>query len=189
MVIADNGTQRGAIDGAVDIEALSAGVATNLVILTAFDPAVTGDGVMLRMGGVHEINQIIRRFFCFQCLILFDESPLPVGIGFAGNQFGFFVDIARSMQQLRHAAFTVGNLPRLFDLMRDFFRREIKMLIQRLSLFFIQCGVAATGFVFLQGWQAAFAIALKVIADGLAVNQQGFRNLCNRPACLTGKRF
>ncbi len=135
---------------------------------------------MMQMGDVHEIYGITRRFLCFQCLILLDKTPLPIGIGFARNQFGLFVDIAQSMQLLGHAAFAVNDLPRLFNVMGDFLRSEIKlcskMPVQRLPLFFIECGVATAGFGFLQGRQATFSITLEVIADGFTTNQQGFRN-------------
>ncbi len=73
------------------------------------------------------------------------------------------------MQQLCHAAFAVGNPPRLFDIMCNFFGGEVKtpskMLILRFPLLLRKCGVTAARVVSLQSSQTAFEVTLKVIAS------------------------
>lgn len=50
VVVADDGTEIIAVDDAIDIEPLPARVAANLVRLTALDPAVGGDRIVVRDG-------------------------------------------------------------------------------------------------------------------------------------------
>ena len=87
------------------------------------DPAVSGDRVVVRMDGIHEVDRLLGRFACFEFVIALNEFALFFGIGLAGNQFRLFIDIAHTLEQLRNAAFAVRNAPRLFHIVGDFFGR------------------------------------------------------------------
>lgn len=79
--------------------------------LSAFDPAVAGYWIMMRVGGIHEVNPVFRFFRCLKLTVRFDEGALPIGIGFTGNQLGLFVlvpfrvDETQAVQQLSDPAF------------------------------------------------------------------------------------
>ena len=50
VVIADNGTEITTIDDPVDVQSLSPGIAANFVVLSALDPAIAGNRIVVGMG-------------------------------------------------------------------------------------------------------------------------------------------
>ena len=93
VVVTHDGVLRRAIDHALDVETASTCVAANLAVLTAFDPAISGDRVVVRMYGIHEVARILGRFGRLEFVIALNEVTLFFGIGLAGDQFRLFIDI------------------------------------------------------------------------------------------------
>jgi hypothetical protein len=46
------------------------------------------------MGGIHEVNPVFRLLGGLEFVIRFNEGALLLGVGFAGDEFGLFVDKA-----------------------------------------------------------------------------------------------
>lgn len=90
VVIADNSIEIAAIDDSIDVEPLPTGVAANFVGLSAFDPAVAGNRIVVRMRGIHEVNPVFRLFRRLKRATRFNEGPLPLGIGLAGESVWAF---------------------------------------------------------------------------------------------------
>ena len=59
------------VDGAIDVQSLTAAVGFEFFFLSRLDPAVSGDAVVLGGGGVGEINRVVLALGCFDLLILF----------------------------------------------------------------------------------------------------------------------
>jgi hypothetical protein len=58
VIMVYDGLQASCIGRTIDIQALPTSIATNLAILAAFDPSVTGYRIMMGMSGIHEINRV-----------------------------------------------------------------------------------------------------------------------------------
>ena len=98
VVITHDGTQVVGINNAIDGEPLPSGIGAQFVDFAAFDPAITGYRVVLGMRGVHEVDSVIWAFGVLELFILGHERLLPCRIGFAGDQFGLFVDKSQPVQ-------------------------------------------------------------------------------------------
>jgi len=59
------------VDGAIDVQSLTAAVGFEFFFLSLLDPAVSGDAVVLGVGGVGEINRVVFALGCFDMLIFF----------------------------------------------------------------------------------------------------------------------
>ena len=72
--------------------------------MATLDPATTHDGIMLRMGGVHEEDDVIFTLVFLELLVLSYKFFLVFGRGFAGDELGFLEDKVQAMQDGGHAA-------------------------------------------------------------------------------------
>ena len=124
VVIANDSAEIAAIDDAIDVEPLPTGVATNLVGLATFDPAVAGYRIVVRMSGIHEVNSLFRFLVGLEFVIRFNEGALLLGISFTGDEFWLFVDKPKAVQHLGDAAFAIADLPSLLDVVSHLFGRQ-----------------------------------------------------------------
>jgi hypothetical protein len=53
------------------------------VLLTAFDPTVGDDRIVLRMSRIHEVDRVFLTLVLLKLFVLLEEGGLGLGIGLA----------------------------------------------------------------------------------------------------------
>ena len=77
--------QRFDVDRTIDIQPLATAVGFKCFFLSLLDPAVRGNAVMLRMGGIGKIDRIVFTLACLDVFIFFKKCLLLGEVLFAGN--------------------------------------------------------------------------------------------------------
>ena len=86
------------IDRTINIQSLTAAIGFEFFFLAFLNPTVGGDTVVLRMGGIREIDRIIFALSGLKGLIFFNKSLLLCSLLFARYMRRLLVGKVQSMQ-------------------------------------------------------------------------------------------
>ncbi len=68
--------QRFDVNRTIDIQSLAAAVGFEFFFLSRLNPAIRRNAVVLRMGGIGEINWVVLTFACFESVHILREMPV-----------------------------------------------------------------------------------------------------------------